>query len=135
MLICGTATSASTSTTDLLYESKWILIILNNQGLVMEKFSQNKPYLQLQKDDTFTAYVGCNQMRGKITTPGAETMNFAEEDTSTRMACPEYFMDLENEFLSILPKVKYWKIENDKVLYLLSEDKASLAILTNVLIY
>lgn len=136
LLINSVAISdVTTTTTDPLYGHKWVLVILNNQGLVMEKFPQQKPYLELQPDGAFTASIGCNQLRGNFTRTDAESIVFSSENVATRMACPEYYMNLENEFLNILVKIKYWKIEDTKALYLLNEDKATLAILTNILVY
>lgn len=119
----------------ILFAHKWNLLILNNQPIILEKFVNQKPFVEFNEKHFFAANVGCNQIRGAITITPPDTLTFAENMTSTKMACPKYFMDLENEFTATLQKVKYWRIKEDKILELLNSDKEVVIILTNVTIY
>ncbi len=114
---------------------KWTLIILNNQSLIMAKFPQQKPYIELQKDNRFAAYVGCNQIAGSYKLIEPNVIEFSQDMISTKMACDKYFMDLETEFMNTLPKVKIWEIKDDKALNFMNAQAETLAIFTNVTIY
>lgn len=117
---------------ELLYTSDWTLVILNGSGLEMAKFPEQKPYIKFTNEGRFSAKTGCNQIAGNFSLEEPDIMTFAPNMISTKMACAEYYMQLENQLMNTLPKVKYWKIENGKALNLLNEYKLTVAIFTNV---
>lgn len=117
---------------ELLYASDWTLVILNGTGLEMAKFPEQKPYIKFNLEGRFSAKAGCNQIAGGFSLEEPDIMIFAPNMVSTKMACAEYFMQLENQLMNTLPKVKYWKIDNGKSLNLLNADKFTVAIFTNV---
>jgi heat shock protein HslJ len=117
MLFCGVAGAVE------LLGHKWYLGILNQQALIMSDFPEQKPYLQFETDNTFTAYVGCNQIVGNYSLLDKNGVQLnAAIPAATDVQCAANFVTLENTFINSLPNVKVWEITND-VLYLKSDPK------------
>lgn len=133
ILVFGSALNAAEPNT--LFAHKWGLLIINNQALRMDRFSERKPYIEFKTDNTFSAYIGCNQIHGSFTFTAPDSIQFATNMAMTKMACDEYFMGLEDEFVATLPKVKYVDLQDEKVLKLLDAEKITRLIFTNVVVY
>lgn len=113
MLFCGAASAVE------LLGHKWYLGILNQQALIMADFPTQKPYLEFETGNTFTAYVGCHKIVGNysLLDKNGIQLNAAVTPGSSDIKCKPDFITLENTFINSLPNVKVWEITND-VLYL-----------------
>jgi heat shock protein HslJ len=116
LLLCSTASAVE------LLGHKWYLGILNQQALIMSDFPQQKPYLQFETDNTFTAFIGCNQIVGNYSLLDKNGLQLRGIVPATNLQCKPDFTTLENAFLNSLPNVQVWGITND-VLYLKSNPK------------
>jgi putative lipoprotein len=97
-----------------LYQTKWSLIKLGSQK---PKFSNEniKITLQFNKENSYASgYSGCNRYNGKYETKN-NTLSFGNF-ISTKMACPEENMKIEDNFLKTLPKTNNFEIIGDTLL-------------------
>ncbi len=124
-ILCCSAASAVE-----LLGHRWYLGILNQEALVMTDFKDQKPYLQFETNNTFTAYVGCNNISGtySLVPPNGLEMS-ANNPSADNPSCAANFATLEGNFITLLRDIKVWEITND-VLYLKanSNDIISIAI-------
>jgi len=115
IICCGVANAAGQA--DLLGH-KWYLGILNQQALIMADFTVQKPYLEFGANNKFSAFVGCNTITGTYSLTGPNGLHLsASKPTAPAATCKQKFIDIENTFISSLPNIKAWEIENE-VLYL-----------------
>lgn len=124
MLFCGVASAVE------LLGHKWYLGILNQQALIMADYPEQKPYLQFETDNTFTAFVGCNLIVGNYSLIDKNGLQLnAAIPAASDIKCKTDFIALEHTFMNSLPNVKVWEITND-VLYLKTNinDVTSIAI-------
>jgi heat shock protein HslJ len=134
LAICSNINAAEQNS---LFAHKWSLGILNGAAVILDKFPQQKPYLHLHDNNTFSANMGCNQIHGTFTLTSPDGMVFAPNVITTKMACEQYFMTMENDFIDMLQRVKYWEItdERDLVLHLKNDNKDTIAMFTSVILY
>lgn len=110
---------------------KWYLGILNQQALIMADYPEQKPYLQFETDNTFTAFIGCNRIVGNYSLIDKNGLQLnAAIPAANNIKCKPDFIALENTFINSLPNVKVWQITND-VLYL----KAKVNDITSIAIF
>ena len=68
----------------------------------------------------FSGRSGCNQYFGKFVIQGDKLM-IVDDIGSTRMACFQELMSLENTYLNILKSVNKYQITNEKLLLFQNE--------------
>lgn len=126
LIVSGVAYAA---TSDLLLSQKWYFGILNQEALTLADFKEQKAYFEFAKDNTFTASLGCGQISGTYALTPPNGLELKMVSTTTSATCQKQFMDLETTFINILPKVKFWRIEQH-VLYFKAnlDDISSIAI-------
>lgn len=110
---CGVAHAAAESE---LLDKKWYIGILRQEPIRMEQFPTQKPFLQLNSDKTFSAFLGCNQLSGtlKITPPNG--LELTLNPITPGVTCQQEFIDLEQDFATALPAVKVWELNSNNVL-------------------
>ncbi len=114
IFFCGTANTTEQAE---LFARKWYLGILNQEPLIMTNFTDQKPYLQFEKNNSFTAFVGCTKIHGTFVLIDPDGLQLqASSPVYYDVNCKQDFIDLENKFIKSLPNVKVWEITNG-VLY------------------
>lgn len=101
--------------------TKWQLVELNGKPVV-NKDAKIKPYfLQLNKDNRFTAFAGCNSMMGQYEL-NQETMRIKfSKVAATLMACQD--MEVEQAFAKVIETVDNYSVSGNS----LSLNKARMA--------
>ena len=95
-----------------LAETKWELVVLDKK--VVTRKGKKAYFLKLNsKDGKFTAFAGCNVIKGKYVMPSANTLSFFEI-VSTTMACSD--MMLETNFLSMLEKSNNYLLDKESLI-------------------
>lgn len=102
----------------------WILNHISKEsGTTLDKgFPSKKPTLTLESvSKKMTGNTGCNQMFGSFTTQ-QNKLSFKDVG-STKMYCQEV---KENEYLQMISKVDSYKIENNQLILMDSDNKVLL---------
>lgn len=103
-----------------LAETKWKLVLLNNEGVVQK--GKDVYYLKLKsKDGRFVALSGCNSIIGYYAMPSPTTLSFTGI-TSTKMPCAD--MVLESHFFTMLGETKSYRLEKDNLILFAERKKA-----------
>jgi heat shock protein HslJ len=118
------AISPITTASTVLTGQPWDFDTLDSMPVDTSRYQNEKPNIAFSDNGRFTAYAGCNRIAGGYKVSGQELI-FSPNTIMTKMACPGN-EDLENNFVNILPRVKYWSI-TDTTLTLTSSDKVNLA--------
>jgi heat shock protein HslJ len=91
-----------------LENTRWELVELNGNPIAAP-MGQPEPHLRLISEGrSLQGYGGCNTMRGGYELAG-EKLRFTQIGT-TRMTCPDPFMNQEGEFLRALESADSFKI-------------------------
>jgi heat shock protein HslJ len=94
------------------FNGKWMINVMRRQARAIPD-SLAEAYIEFYGDTLFTAFVGCNQLKGKYIIKGP-TIKFTLPDTASS-ACPG---DIESWFVRLMrERVSYFGID-EKILYL-----------------
>jgi heat shock protein HslJ len=98
----------------------WLLLELNS-AIVQLPAGERQPYLLFQRQDRkVSGYSGCNEFFGSYNLKG-DSLTFSPLGM-TRRFCAGTAGDVEQAFLSILSKVRGWRVER-KMLLLMDGDQ------------
>lgn len=90
---------------------KWKLVELNGKPVT---YNTNKEmFIQLNKDNRYAAFAGCNQMTGSFELKEDALRIKFTKGASTLMACPD--MTTEQEFAEMLEKVDNYSINGNNL--------------------
>ena len=110
LMNCSSQTTNSTN-----IKREWMLVEF--QDFSKDLMIKNKAKLDLSKttnsDKRFSANMGCNGMFGQATFKANGTVAFSKMG-STMMFCSEN-MNLETEFVKILPAITMYKVEGHRL--------------------
>jgi heat shock protein HslJ/uncharacterized lipoprotein NlpE involved in copper resistance len=94
-------------------DTKWKLVELNGKAIENKNKSSKMPFLQLNADDRYAAYAGCNNMTGGYELrENALRIKFTK-GISTLMACDD--METEQEFAKMLETVDNYSINGNQM--------------------
>lgn len=100
-------------------ETKWKLVELN--GKPVKNNSNKEMFIQLNKDNRYAAFAGCNNMMGSFELKEDALRIKFTKGASTMMACPD--MTTEQDFADMLEKVDNYSLNGNN----LSLNKARMA--------
>lgn len=98
----------------------WVLETMRKKQM---KYSEEQDKISIQfnlESGMFNGHSGCNRYFGKFSLQG-ENLSFTDNIGSTRMACFQELMTLENTYLNILKSVNKYKIEEGKLHLILND--------------
>lgn len=110
ILLFTVCASIMAADVDELLARKWTLIIINNEGLQIDQFVGEKPGLQLEANNKFSAFTGCNKITGSYKLSGT-SIEFADI-TQPAQSCAQWGK-LEAEYLTALRNTKSWDITDN----------------------
>lgn len=111
-----TITNEYKSSKEMVYtikDTKWKLVELNGKAIENKNKSSKMPFLQLNTDDRYAAYAGCNNMMGGYELKENVLRIKFTKGASTMMACPD--METEQEFAEMLEKVDNYSINGNQM--------------------
>lgn len=94
-------------------DTKWKLVELNGKAIENKNKSSKMPFLQLNADDRYAAYAGCNNMMGGYELKENALRIKFTKGASTMMACPD--METEQEFAKMLETVDNYSIKGNQM--------------------
>lgn len=94
-------------------DTKWKLVELNGKAIENKNKSSKMPFLQLNADDRYAAYAGCNNMMGGYELKENILRIKFTKGASTMMACPD--METEQEFAKMLETVDNYSIKGNQM--------------------
>lgn len=107
---CGTLKTEKESKNNGI-QRKWELSILDGKQI-----ATNQPvYIELTADNKVTGFSGCNRFNGTYSIENGSQIKFNQLAT-TRMACRETEMKLENELLEVLRTTNNFSISDGKLM-------------------
>ncbi|MFN3757475.1 MAG: copper resistance protein NlpE N-terminal domain-containing protein, partial [Flavobacterium sp.] len=101
--------------------TKWKLVELNGKPIAKKDANAKEHFLQLNKENRFAAYAGCNNMMGSYELKEDALRIKFSKVASTMMACDD--MNTEQEFAKVLETVDNYSLADGK----LSLNKARMA--------
>lgn len=132
LLFCGLAWAAES---DVLFGHKWSLVILEHVPLNLEKFPDQKPYIEFNKNLSFSANVGCNPINGTftLTEPKGITLLYTTNANAVGqdITCSKENQDLEAKFIAMLQNVKTWQTVDNSLEFISLNDN-TVAIFVNL---
>jgi heat shock protein HslJ len=106
-------------------DTKWKLVELNGKAIENKNKSSKMPFLQLNADDRYAAYAGCNNMMGGYELKENVLRIKFTKGASTMMACPD--METEQEFAKMLETVDNYSIKGNQMIFTEALRKAPIA--------
>ena len=111
-----TITNEYKSTKEVVYtikDTKWKLVELNGQPIAKSTNASKEMFLQLLKENRYTAYAGCNNMMGGFELKENVLRIKFTKGASTMMACPD--METEQAFAKMLEMVDNYSINGNQM--------------------
>lgn len=98
--------------------NKWTIGILDHAPVILSDFTQGRAYIQLQSNNQFSGYTGCNKINGTfvLTPPNGLSFSFDTSGINQNSSCPEHLIKFEKDFITMLQNVQFWKITGDETL-------------------
>ena len=93
--------------------NKWKLVELNGKPVQNTSDSKKVMFIQLNKDNRYAAFAGCNNMMGSYEIKEDAMRIKFTKGASTMMACPD--MTTEQEFAEMLEKVDNYSINGNSL--------------------
>ncbi len=109
----GKATKQETKEVFTISNTKWKLIELNGKPLKNSNQASNDLFLQLNMDNRYAAFAGCNRMMGGFELKEELSRIKFTKGASTMMACPD--MTTEQEFSKMLETVDNYSINGNQM--------------------
>ncbi|MFV0531108.1 MAG: META domain-containing protein [Flavobacteriales bacterium] len=114
LFACGTQKTADVTSRDGLQNVNWVMV--DDTGVVSVGEGENVKPLSIRffsgKVDSYSAFLGCNTITGKISAGRYGDMKFFDGAT-TRKACPD--MSYEKTFIEMIGKANKYQIIGEKL--------------------
>lgn len=114
VLFCLSPCLIAAETVNLL-DRKWVLTKLEQTEIDLQQYETEKPYIELQASNRYSAYAGCNRISGSFTLSEPNTLVFLPNAIMTKMACMQP-SNIEDLFLKVLDQVKTWEIKEQRLI-------------------
>ena len=113
LLFVSCSSTKATNPLNLLTGNTWALSSLMGQELDLSQFSGGLPSLNFLDDGNLAGFSGCNNFSGNFTLEASGLL--LDSGAITKKMCPG---SGEQDFISVLNKVKDLKISKDKLILL-----------------
>lgn len=100
---------------DALFANPWVLATMNGKAIDLSLYPQRQPGITFGADNRYAAFAGCNQIAGSFFLNGVSGLEFSPNSMMTKMSCAGP-ANIEDEFTAVLPKVKFWTIQENQLL-------------------